>query len=112
MGRGGGPPRGSSFNTRNRVVLWGRVGGHVLVPGAEVWRRGAAGEPEAGPAPVCPCCALRCACVCVCVRLSPSSLCGQAVSPWPPAASRLVLAGEAGGEQGPASPWDVVMVTL
>ena len=40
------------------------------VVGAEVWRSGAAAEPEAGPAPACPCCAL-CVCVCQAVPVLP-----------------------------------------
>lgn len=59
----GGPPRGSSFNTRNRVVLWGRVGGCVL---AEVWQSGAVRGAGGRPCFHLPLCSVR-VCVCVCV---------------------------------------------
>lgn len=116
----GGPPRGSSFNTRNRVVLWGRVGGHVPVVGAEVWWSRAAGEPEAGPAPACPCCVL-CVCVCACMCVC------QALPVLPVrtgcelvASCRVLVPRGAGwclqGRLDPASTWagvgDVTVVTL
>lgn len=55
------PSRGSSFNTRNRVVLWGRVGGH----GARGSRRLALLPPGR----------VVCVCVCVCVSGRPRPSC-------------------------------------
>lgn len=94
------PLRGSSFNTRNRVVLWGRVGGH----GARGSRRQALLPPGR----------VVCVCACQAVPVLPARTGRELVAPLPhpgPQRGRLVLAGYAGGEQGPASPWDITTVT-
>lgn len=70
--------------------------------GQELWWSGAAVEPEAGPAPAGPC-------VCMCVSGCPHSPCEDRLgASWSPEG----LAGKAGAEQGPASPWEIMMVNL
>lgn len=98
------------YNNRNRVVLWGSGGR----PGAGSGCRGlvelGSRQPEAASAPAWP----PLVCACQAVPVLPARAGCELVDPAAPHSPQrgwLVLARVAGGEQGPASPWDIRMVT-